>query len=113
MILKTKKLKNDVIFLKPVNFDFSNNNEIIDQIKDYVYSNDFCVNIILDLTEVNFLSSIKIGALISTYHFIKFLNGKTYILVNDIQAKKQIEKLSLNNVTVIYDKKQVYLENIA
>jgi len=113
MILKTKKLKENVTFIKPVNFDSFSNNEIVETVRNYLLSDSSYQNIILDLTGMNFLCSVRIGSLIATYHFIEFVYGKIYIIVDDLQAKDLIHVMALDNVVIVYNKNPVNIANIA
>lgn len=113
MILKIKKLKENVTFLKPLNFDSVNNNEIIESVKTHLKSNSSYQNIILDLTDINFLSSIRLGSLIATYHFIEFVYGKIYIITDSAYTESLINILSLDNVVVICNKNMINIANIA
>jgi anti-anti-sigma factor len=112
MLLKTVNLRKHITFIKPNNISV-NVNEVMEEIKQFIFSSDCKRNIILDLTELNPLHSIKIGVLSATYHFTKFINGKTYIIIQDKQVQKYIEMLDLSNTIVIYNTNQFILDNIA
>lgn len=113
MILKTKKLRQNIVLIKPTSANFVNNIDITEEIKKFISENKNLNNIILDLTELNFLNSVKIGVLAATYHFVEFIGGKIYIVISDNEAKKFIEILSLKNVVVVHNENQLYLDNIA
>ncbi|OGI03079.1 MAG: hypothetical protein A2287_09550 [Candidatus Melainabacteria bacterium RIFOXYA12_FULL_32_12] len=113
MLLKTAKLRKNIAFIKPSNSAHRDIKEVLEEIKKFVSSKECKRNVILDLSELSFLSSIKIGVLASTYHFLEFINGKVYIVVQDKQVRRFIELLNLNNVVVIYNKDQLLLDNIA
>jgi anti-anti-sigma regulatory factor len=113
MLLKTTNLRKNIVFIKPNAFINKDIKEILEEIKFFISSKECKQNVILDLTETGFLSSIKIGVLVATSHFLKFIDGKIYIVVQDKQAKKFIELLDLNNAVVIYSQSQLSLDNIA
>lgn len=112
MALNTVFLKKNIVFIKPEISNFRNIDELVEEIKIYVSKNT-CNNIILDLSEYNFLNSVRVGIIIATYHFVEFVSGKIYLIVQDKQSKKMIENLSLSNTTVIFNESQLALENIA
>ena len=66
-----------------------------------------------NLSLLSFFNCVKIGVLAATYHFVEFADGDFYIVVSDKQAKKSIETLNLNNITVICNDNEFVLENIA
>lgn len=113
MFLKTVNVRKNIAFIKPANISDKNIGKILKEIEDYIASEKCKRNIILDLTRINLLDCIKIGVLTSTYHFVKFVNSKTYIVVHDKQAKNFIEQFNLSNAVVIYNQNQLSLENIA
>ncbi|EKE04744.1 MAG: hypothetical protein ACD_20C00007G0005 [uncultured bacterium] len=113
MLLKTANLRKNIAFVKPESSAQKDIKETIEEIQKFISSKECKRNIILDLTGLSFLSCIKVGALAATYHFLEFMNGKVYIVVQDKQTKKFIELLNLNNAVVIYNQNQLVLDNIA
>lgn len=113
MLLKTRDLRKNIAFIKPEVSAHRDIKVMLEEIKNYISSEECKHNIILDLTELNFLNCIRIGVLAATYHFVQFLGGKIYIIVRDRQTKRFIELLSLSNVVVIYNQHQIAIDNIA
>ena len=113
MLLTTASLRKNIAFIKPNSTVQGDIKEILEEIKTYISSKECKRNIILDLTELHFLNSIKIGVLASTYYFVHFLCGKIYIVVKDKQTKRFIDLLNLSNAEIIYNKNQLLLDNIA
>lgn len=103
-ILHSKK---DVVSIKPVHSDKAE--KIINDIKK-IMINENCNSMILDLSSFNLFDSIRVGTIIATYHFIQFINGKIFIIVQDNLAKKTIENFKLKNATVVIcsEKQAVY-----
>jgi len=99
--LKNIYAKKNIVYIKSTASSFENPEEIVENLR-IKFSKENCRNVILDLTEQSFLNCIRIGVLVATYHFSEFLNGKIYIIVQDMQAKKYIETLNFSGAIVIY-----------
>jgi anti-anti-sigma regulatory factor len=112
MDLVIKNLGEKGFLVKPSSTVERNTESIIARIKMIILE---CVNrsIVLDLTGMNFLDCIRIGTIIGTYHFLEFSGKKIYILVNDHEVKKSLEKLSLSNIDVFCGSNKLALEGIA
>lgn len=107
------RLEKNVVRIKPVCSGSVNTENLISEIREFISKRQYS-NIILDLTDLNLLDSVRIGVLSSTHHFLEFLNGKIYLVVPDRQAKKSIDILNLSNAVVVYDRDQsLSLSNIA
>ncbi|MFH0703296.1 MAG: STAS domain-containing protein [bacterium] len=111
MLLKVFYLKKNIVLIRPTDSEFKNVENLVEEIKIFI-SKERCNNIILDLTELNFLNSIRVGILAATYHFVEFINGKIYLVVQDKQVKKSIEVLNFNNTVIIYNQNSLSLGNI-
>ena len=110
MLVKIENLGKNVISLKPPNVSECNTKGLIEEIRSII-KNENCKNLVLDLTNQNFLNTVKIGVLIATYHFVDFINGKIYLVVNDEHVSKYIETFNPNNIEVIHCSSQTF--NIA
>ena len=97
--------------LKPVKAQNRDVNSLIAHIKLFI-SESKDKNIILDLTEINYLDCIKISAVIGTYHFLDLDNKKIYIIVGNKEVKEAVKTLCFDNIEVIYSANKV-LESIA
>ena len=102
-------IKENIILIKPS--DQKNSADILEEINDIIL-NGQCHNIILDLTDLSFLKSITVGVLASTYHFVEFITGTIYLVVQDRQAKSSIEKLNLSNTIIIYNDRKLCFDDI-
>ena len=112
MDLVIKIFDKNIYSIKPVISKERNIESIIARIKIVIFEKHE-KNIILDLTEVNFLDCIKIGTIVGTYHFLEFSGKKIYILVNDIEVKKALEILSFNNIEINCEINELAIESIA
>ena len=100
MSLSVRDVKENISIIKPELSIDRNVESVIAQIKmDILETLDR--NVILDLLEINFLDSIKIGTIVGTYHFLDFSGKKIYMIVRDVEVKKVIDNLSLNNIEVV------------
>ena len=113
MLLKTANLRKNIAFIKPDSPAHKDIQEITEEIEEFISSKDCRHNVILDLTGLNVLSCVRIGVLAATHHFIEFVGGKIYIVVQDKLAKKYLELFNLSNTVVIYNQNQLVLDNIA
>ncbi|OGI00153.1 MAG: hypothetical protein A2Y25_00190 [Candidatus Melainabacteria bacterium GWF2_37_15] len=111
MDLVIKNFDNDITIIKPVVSPDRNVESVIAKAKMAILENR-SKHTVLDLTDVNFLDCIKIGTIIGTYHFLEFSARKIHILVNNVEIKKAMERLSFNNIEIYSDNKFV-LESIA
>lgn len=112
MNLCLTNLRKNISLLKPVRSEKRDINCLITQIKLFI-SESGDKNIILDLSEINFLDCIKISAIIGTYHFLDLNNKKIYIIVGNKEVKESINTLSFDNIEVIYSCNKQALESIA
>lgn len=113
MNLSYTNLKKNISLLKPVKAGNRDVNYLIAQVKLFM-SETRDKNIILDLTEINFLDCIKISAIIGTYHFLDLNSKKIFIIVGNKEVKDSIQTLSFDNIEIIYNNtKQLSFENIA
>ncbi len=112
MDLLIKKLDKNIYILKPVISQKRNIEGIIARIKMIILGNPER-KAVLDLRKVNFLDSIKIGAIIGTYHFLEFSEKKTYMLVSDEEIKRAIENLSFSNIEIFVGYNKPALDSIA
>ncbi len=112
MNLLIKKFDENVYILKLVISGERNIKSIIAGIKMIILENPE-KKTILDLRKVNFLDTIKIGTIIGTYHFLGFSEKKIYLMVNDEEMKKSLEKLSFDNIKIHVGYDKVALEGIA
>lgn len=112
MDLLIKKFGEKICVLKPVITSERNIESIIARVKLIILENSE-QKIALDLRKINFLDSIKIGAIIGTYHFLEFSGKKIYLLVSEEEVKKSIENLSFNNIEILAGYDNVALAGIA
>lgn len=112
MNLCLTNLRKNISLLKPVKAHNRDVNCLIAQIKLFI-SESTDKNIILDLTEINYLDCIKISAIVGTYHFLDLNNKKIYIIVGNKEVKESIKTLSFDNIEVIYNTNKAALESIA
>jgi len=112
MNLCLTNLRKNISLLKPVKSGNRDINCLIAQIK-LLIAETSDKNIILDLTEINFLDCIKISTIIGTYHFLDLNNKKIYIIVNNKEVKDSIQTLSFDNIEIIYSRNNFALESIA
>jgi len=102
--------KKDLVSIKPARS--SKAEKIINDVKKIII-NENCSSLILDLSSFNLFDSIRVGTIIATYHFVQFMNGKIYIVVQDSLAKKTIENFKLRNATVVISREKQAIYNIA
>jgi len=112
MNLCLTNLRKNISLLKPVKTGNRDINCLIAQIK-LLIAETSDKNIILDLTEINFLDCIKISTIIGTYHFLDLNNKKIYIIVSNKEVKDSIQTLSFDNIEIIYSRNNFALESIA
>jgi len=112
MNLCLTNLRKNISLLKPVKTGNRDINCLIAQIK-LLISESVDKNIILDLTEINFLDCIKVSTIIGTYHFLDLSNKKIYIIVGNKEVKDSIQTLSFDNIEIIYSRNNFALESIA
>lgn len=112
MNLCLTNLRKNISLLKPVKTGTRDINCLITQIKLFI-AESLDKNIILDLTEINFLDCIKVSAIIGTYHFLDLNNKKIYIIVGNKEIKDSIKTLSFDNIEIIYSNNKLALESIA
>jgi len=111
-------MRKNISLLKPVKTDKRDINKLIAQIKFFI-SESKDKNIILDLSEINFLDCIKVSAIVGTYHFLDLNNKKIFIIVGNKEVKESIQTLSFDNLEIIYNSmtpinpRKFALENIA
>jgi len=112
MNLCLTNLRKNISLLKPVKSSERDINCLIAQIKLFI-SETSDKNIILDLTEINFLDCIKVSAIIGTYHFLNLNNKKIYIIVGNKEVKDAVKTLSFDNIEIICSRNKLALESIA
>ncbi|HSA07030.1 MAG TPA: STAS domain-containing protein [Candidatus Gastranaerophilales bacterium] len=112
MNLLIKNLDKNVFILQPIISAERSIESIIGRVKLIVLENPE-QRIVLDLRKINFLDSIKIGAIIGTYHFLEFSGKRIYLLVNNEEVKKSIENLSFSNIEIFVGYDKLALESIA
>jgi anti-anti-sigma regulatory factor len=112
MPAETLQLKKDILYIKPELDDSFSDEVLIEEIKSQIFEKS-TTNLVLDLGNCSLFLSVRVGALISAYHFTEFPFGKLFIVVNSRQAKRFIQTLSFSNTTVIYNQEAVALEKIA
>lgn len=112
MNLCLTNLRKNISLIKPVKAGNRDINCLIAQIKLLVMESKD-KNIILDLTEINFLDCIKISAIVGTYHFLDLSNKKIYIIVGSKEVKDAVKTLSFDTIEVIYSPNMIKLESIA
>lgn len=105
-------LRKNISMLKPVKTQNRDVNSLIARIKLFV-SESTDKNIILDLTEINYLDCIKISAIIGTYHFLDLDNKKIYIIVGNKEVKDAVKTLCFENIEIICSTNKFVLESIA
>ena len=111
MLIDTIRMDGNIIVIKPEGSEKGDLNQLAEEIKRFI-SNEGYNNIVLDLTGLNLFDGIKVGVLAATYHFIKFINGKIYLVVNNVQVKKSIDILNLSNAVVVFDKKPFMVQPV-
>ena len=109
-LINIVQVKDNITLIKPS--ELENPEEILEEFKSIILKGQ-CSNIILDLTELSFLKSIRVGVLAATYHFVEFITGKVYVIVQDRQAQASIEILNLSNAVIVYNDTKLCLDNIA
>jgi len=102
--------KKDIVSIKPVCAGKSE--KVINDVKKVIVKEN-CSSLILDLSSFNLFDSIRVGTIIATYHFIQFINGKIFIIVQDNLAKKTLENFKLKNATVVISREKQAIYNIA
>ncbi len=112
MNLCLTNLRKNISLIKPVKSRNRDVNCLIAQIKLFIMES-LDKNIIIDLTEINFLDCIKISAIIGTYHFLDLNNKKIYIIVGSKEVKNSIKTLSFDNIEIICSRNNLALESIA
>ena len=112
MPAETLQLKKDILYIKPKLDDSCSDDVLIEEIKNQIFEKS-TTNLVLDLSCYSLFLAVRVGALISAYHFTEFPYGKLFIVVNNRQTKQFIQTLSFSNTTVIYNQEAVALEKIA
>jgi anti-anti-sigma regulatory factor len=102
--------KKDIVSIKPLHSGKAD--RIINEVKKTII-NENCSSLVLDLSSFNMFDSIRIGTIIATYHFIQFINGKIYIIVQDNLAKSMIENFKLKNATIMINKEKQVIYSTA
>ena len=112
MNLCLTNLRKNISLLKPVKSQNRDVNCLIAQIKFFI-SESTDKNIILDLTEINYLDCIKISSIVGTYHFLDLDNKKIFIIVGNKEVQDSIKTLSFDNIEIIHSSNKFALEGIA
>jgi len=112
MPVKTFRLKKDILYIKPELADSFQDEFLVESIRKQILEKN-TKNLVLDLSDFSLFLAVRIGALVSVYHFTDFQSGKLFIIVNNMQAKKFIQTLSFGTTTVIYNHEKMILEKIA
>lgn len=112
MDLLIKNYDKHLCVLKPVITSDRNIESVIAKVKMIILNNPE-QETILDLRKVNFLDCIKIGIIISTYHFLEFSGRKIKILVNNSETQKAISNMCFENIEVVCEYNKTELVSIA
>jgi len=105
MRIQTHQIEKDRFVLKPCQSCGDNLNELIREIRNFI-SETPCPKLILDLRGFNLIYATQLGILVSTYHFIHYINGEIKIIVDSEQAKLSIEKLCLTNAHTVMNSQE-------
>jgi len=100
MILKSCLIEQEEFILKPSYKYIKNTDKLIDSIKSLITKNN-CSNLLLDLSGFNMIYAAQIGILASTHHFIKYIDGKITIIVDDENIKNYLLKLNFMKAEII------------
>ncbi|MBR2525937.1 hypothetical protein IKE67_05685 [bacterium] len=79
-----------------------NPNKILDNIKSAIRKSK-SANMTVDISMLNLIDASKVATMASTYHFLKFSDGKINWIVNSKEIEKMLKPMNLGNTKFIYE----------
>lgn len=83
-----------------INESGSNMIDLVQEIKDYIYTND-CPKLSMDVSHLNIIDASKVTIICSTYHWAKYPNGEISWKINSPEIKEFVKPLNLGNIRLI------------
>lgn len=79
-----------------------NPDKILNSIKSAIRKSK-SANMTVDISMLNLIDASKIATMASTYHFLKFSDGKINWIVNSKEIEKMLKPMNLGNTKFIYE----------